>query len=217
MSLSPRNEWIVVGALIVYIAFVPSFPFVQDILGSSIGKAIGLASVIYVWKMISEPIALLLLVAILRSGAIREYADDASMKPTAPALACNCEAGFEMDEKTMMCKKGNETKASICCQETEEWDVEANRCILKGGDPAPSGPPASLGVGGGISSTPEEVTPPTTSGATPPASSGAGGPPGGTTPSAAAQMSAMADLKEGPKVEKFSPYEKPSNGGFSLL
>jgi hypothetical protein len=191
MSLSQRNEWIVVCVLILYIAFVPSFPFVQDMLGSSVGKAVGLAAVIYVWKTVSEPVAILLLVAILRSGAIREYADDPSMKPVSSDPPGNCEAGYEPDLKTMMCKKGNETKAMIICQPSEEWDPATSRCKPKGGDKPPPVPPMGSG--------------------------GAGGPAGGTTPSAAAQMSAMADLKADPTVEKFSPYEKPSNGGFSPL
>ncbi len=118
MSLSQRNEWIAVGAMILYIAFVPTIPMVRDFLGSPVGKAVGLAAIVYVWKFVSEPVSLLLIVALLRSGAIREFADDPSMKP---AVTQHCEAGYELT-KDKKCKKGDETRAPIECTASQEWD-----------------------------------------------------------------------------------------------
>jgi len=141
MSLSQRNEWIAVGALILYIAFVPTFPAVRDFLGSALGKVVGLAAIVYAWKFVSEPVAILLVVAMLRAGAIREFADDPSMKPD---VSQHCEAGYELT-KDKKCKKGDETKAPIECTASQEWDG-VGKCKDKaaepktgGGAPGPSG------------------------------------------------------------------------------
>jgi hypothetical protein len=66
MLLSSRNEWIAIAALIAYIAFVPPFQAVRDILATSVGKAAALAGIVYVYKYVSCPVALLLLVAYVR-------------------------------------------------------------------------------------------------------------------------------------------------------
>ena len=66
MRLSSRNEWILVAILIAYIAFVPPFQTVRDILATSVGKAAALAGIVYVYKFVSCPAALLLLVAYVR-------------------------------------------------------------------------------------------------------------------------------------------------------
>ena len=142
MSLSQRNEWIAVGALILYIAFVPTLPAVRDFLGSALGKVAGLAAIVYTWKYVSEPVAILLVVALLRAGAIREFADDASMKPD---VTQHCEAGYELT-KDKKCKKGDETKAPIECTASQEWDG-VSKCKEKvvetksegGGAPGPAG------------------------------------------------------------------------------
>lgn len=198
MSLSPRNEWIVVGVLILYIAFIPCPGFMTDFFSSAIGKMVALGIVVYVMKYLSVPVGLLVFIALDRKGAIREYADDPSMAEPLPD--CHCEAGYDMDPKTMICTKGSDTKAPTCCQPTEEWDAAASQCKAKVVVTPPGAMPQSP--------EPDESKP---------TGSGAGGPPGGTTPSAAAQMSAMADLKADPVVENFSPYEKSSTCGFSPL
>ena len=139
MSLSQRNEWIAVGVLILYLAFVPTIPVVRDFLGSGIGKAVGLAAIVYVWKSVSEPVAILLVVALLRSGAIREFADDPSIKPD---ITQHCESGYELVDKK--CKKGDETRAPIECTSSQEWDG-VSKCKekpppeLKSSMPGPEG------------------------------------------------------------------------------
>lgn len=139
MSLSQRNEWIAVGALILYIAFVPTIPAVRDFLGSALGKVAGLAAIVYVWKYVSEPVAILLVVVLLRAGAIREFADDASMKPD---VTQHCEMGWELT-KDKKCKKGTETKSPIECTSSQEWDG-IGKCVDKAapkseGAPGPDG------------------------------------------------------------------------------
>ena len=65
--LSSRNEMIAVGALILYLAFVPGLQVVREILSTSVGKAVALAGIIYVHKYVSCSLALLLVVGYLRS------------------------------------------------------------------------------------------------------------------------------------------------------
>jgi hypothetical protein len=80
--LSSRNEWIAVGVLIVYLAFIPSLQIVRELLSTPIGKAAALAAIVYVHKYVSCPVALLLVIAYLRcSRSIREMLEN---PPTAP-------------------------------------------------------------------------------------------------------------------------------------
>lgn len=194
MRLSQRNEWIAVGVLIVYIAFVPTLPLVRDLLSGAIGKAVGLAAIVYTWKFISEPVALMLLVAIWRAGGIKEGADDPSMKPT--GTDCHCEAGFELDSVTKQCKKGNEMKPSVCCGTLEKWDDATKKCEQKKpATPPPTAMPPTMPT------IPEM-----------PKGSGAGGPDGGSTGAAAAMAALNATPSPPSGPEKFSPYEKEESG-----
>jgi len=80
--LSSRNEWIVVGVLIVYLAFIPSLQIVRDMLSTSIGKAVALAAIVYVYKYVSCSAALLLVIAYVRcSRSVREMLEN---PPTVP-------------------------------------------------------------------------------------------------------------------------------------
>lgn len=64
--LSSRNELIVVGLLIFYIAFIPSLQMVREILATPVGKAAALAGIVYVYKYVSCSAALLLIIIYLR-------------------------------------------------------------------------------------------------------------------------------------------------------
>lgn len=175
--LSGRNEWIAIGALIAYIAFIPCPYAMKEFFGTAVGKTLALGAVVYVWKYVSEPVALLVLVAFLRSGAIREFADDPSMIPmTATDSEFNCPSEFLFDTSSKQCKKGSEMKLPNCSDPAKTWNLERGVCVSK-----------------------SESTP------TPPASSGAGGPAGGSTGSAAA-MAAMDAEMPSAGVEKFTPY-----------
>ena len=84
--LSSRNEWIVVGVLIVYLAFIPSLQMVRDILSTSVGKAAALAAIVYVHKYVSCPVALLLVIAYVRcSRSFREMLENPAIPMPPPA------------------------------------------------------------------------------------------------------------------------------------
>ena len=74
--LSSRNEWILVGALIFYLAFIPSLEMVRELLATPIGKAAALAAIVYVYKYVSCSAALLLVIAYVRCArSTREMFD----------------------------------------------------------------------------------------------------------------------------------------------
>lgn len=74
MRVTQTQEWILVAALIAYIAFTPGFDVVRSFLSTSVGKALGLAAIVYVWKCVSPVVALLLVVSFVRcsGGLMRE-------------------------------------------------------------------------------------------------------------------------------------------------
>jgi len=98
MRLSQRNEWIAIGALIAYISLVPCPYAMKEFFSSAIGKIVALGTVVFVWKYVSELVAVLVLVSFLRSGAVREYLDAST--PTMPS----CPPGQMMDTATNKCK-----------------------------------------------------------------------------------------------------------------
>ena len=95
MRLSQQNEWIAIGALIAYISLVPCPYAMKEFFSSAVGKIVALSAVVFVWKYVSELLAVLVLVAFLRSGAVREYLDNPT--PT-------CGVGQTMDSATGKCK-----------------------------------------------------------------------------------------------------------------
>ena len=182
MMLSGRNEWIAIALLIVYIAFVPCPYAMKEFFGTPIGKVVALGAVVYAWKYVSMPVSILLLVAFLRSGAIREYLDETGLTPGSvptPSTAANdykCPDEFTYIAEKMMCMKGNESKAPECTDSSMMWDSTVGKCISK----SPSNPEPS---------------------------SGAGGPAGGSTPGAMAAKNEIANTMPPPTVsEPFTPY-----------
>lgn len=196
MMLTGRNEWIAIGALILYIAFVPCPYQMKEFFASSIGKVIALGTVIYVWKYVSVPVAVLLLVAFLRSGAMREYLDETGMTPpSAPTSVTSandftCPTDYTYVAEKMMCMKGNESKNPNCTDSSMMWDSMVGKCVSK---PSTSGGP-----------------PPTTSG---------GGPAGGTSPGSMAAMNEMANSTPPPMTttESFTPYGGKKTDVFAPL
>lgn len=120
MKLTGKQEWFVIAALILYIAFVPGIPAVRDLLSTPIGKAVGLGAVVWVWKTVSKPVALLLLVVVLRAGALREGMEN-------PAPEMHCPAPFTLQGD--MCKddKGNPGPAPAVCVGGQTWD--GSKCV----------------------------------------------------------------------------------------
>lgn len=123
MRLSQRNEWIVLGALIAYIALVPCPYAMKEFFSSAIGKMLALGTVVFVWKYVSEVVAVLLLVAFLRSGAVREYLEN----PTPM-----CGVGQTMDSTTGKCKDMPATPTS---------SAPSSQVVLTAPPPTSTGPP----------------------------------------------------------------------------
>lgn len=182
MMLTGRNEWIAITLLILYIAFVPCPYAVKEFFATPIGKVVALGAVVYAWKFVSCPVAILLLVAFLRSGAIREYLDATGLTPPSVPVATNAANEYKCpDEYTYvtekkMCMKGNDAKVPECADMSMMWNADVGKCISK----TPSNPEPS---------------------------SGAGGPAGGSTPGAMAAKNELANTMPPPTVtESFTPY-----------
>ena len=106
MRLPQNTEYAIVGALIVYTVFLPSFPIVRQLLSSSVGVAAGIALVYWVAKTVSVPLALVVLVAVIRSSSavIREHMD-----------CTECPEGYTFDSASKMCsKEGSASLPPIC-------------------------------------------------------------------------------------------------------
>lgn len=189
--LSARNEWIVIGVLLVVIAFVPCPVALKEFYGTPIGKAAVVGAVVYAWKYVSQLVAVLLILMVLRGSSIREFLDEAGMTPpSAPSPGAGefkCPDEFLYIAEKKMCMKGNESKAPECEDKSTMWDSEVGACISKN-------PPST-----------------TTS---------AGGPVGGTTPGAAAAQNEVANAMAStsvppPTVESFTPYGGKATGDFA--
>jgi len=114
MRLSQNTEWDVVGALIVYSVFMPSFAVVRQLLSSSVGVALGIALVYWVAKTVSVPLALVVLVAVVRSSSavLREHMD-----------CTECPPDYTYDEKSKMCKKDGAPDVPPSCAAPKGTDT----------------------------------------------------------------------------------------------
>jgi hypothetical protein len=109
--LSSRNELILVGVLIFYLAFIPSLQMVRDILATSVGKAVALAAIVYVYKYVSCSAALLLVIAYVRcSKTSREMftTPTTTVQPTV-----TCPDGYAYDSVSKECKPSSSMSGSI--------------------------------------------------------------------------------------------------------
>jgi hypothetical protein len=107
MRISLNTEYAIVGALIVYTVFLPSIPIVRQLLSSSVGVAAGIALVYWVAKTVSIPLALVVLVAVIRSSSaiLREHMTDCT----------DCPAEYTYDDAKKMCtKEGAAALPPIC-------------------------------------------------------------------------------------------------------
>lgn len=193
--LSARNEWIAIGVLLVIIAFVPCPMALKEFYGTPIGKAAVVAAVVYTWKYVSQIVAVLLILMVLRGSSIREFLDEAGMTPpSAPSPGAGefkCPDEFVYVAERKMCMKGNESMPPECQDSSMMWDSEEGACISK----SPSTPPPSTDMPNG-------------------------GPMGGTTPGAAAAQNEMANAMAttsvtSPTVESFTPYGGKAMGDFA--
>lgn len=133
MMLTGQKEWIAIAALILFIAFVPTPYPLRQLLGSPVGKALALAAVVYAWKFVSCPVAILLLVVALRSGAMREYLEPTTgvTPPSSESNNFKCPSEFVYNAGTKMCTKGTENKPPECNDASMMWDASAGKCITK--------------------------------------------------------------------------------------
>lgn len=147
MLLSGRNEWIAVAALIAWVSLVPCPYAMKEFFSSVLGKIVALGAVVYAWKYISQLVSILLLVAFLRSGAIREFLDESGMSapPGESEYKCPNEFMYVSDKK--MCAKGTEVRAPECNDTSMMWDSSKGSCVPKSPTPPPSS--SSAGPTGG--------------------------------------------------------------------
>lgn len=128
--LTGQKEWIVVGALALYIAFVPTPAVLKDLFSSPVGKLLAVAAGVYLWKNVSQIVAVLVLVAFLRSGALREYLDpETGVTPsTSTDNNFKCPDEFIYDAGKKMCTKGTETKSPECTDAGATWSSASGKC-----------------------------------------------------------------------------------------
>jgi hypothetical protein len=103
----------------------------KEFFATPIGKAIALGAVVYAWKYVSAPVAILLLVAFMRSGAIREYLDESGMTETSTANNYKCPDGFTYSVEKKMCTKGDETREPECTDSTMMWNSGEGKCVAR--------------------------------------------------------------------------------------
>lgn len=175
MKLTANTEWVLIGALIAYIAFTPGLPAVRDLLSSGMGKALALGLVVYVWKFVSQPVAILLVVALLRCMGVRE------------GFVGGCPAGYTQtgSGESMTCKnQTGMTAPPVVCAPGQTWDATTFACtassaaapaVPPGATPGPTGaPPTTTPTSPtGMTGTAPSMMPPTTEGFQP--NSGKGG------------------------------------------
>lgn len=150
MMLTGRNEWIAIAALILYIAFVPCPYEMKQFFASPIGKVVALGTVVYVWKYVSCPVAILLLVAFLRSGSLREYLEaETGVTPPAMSTDYKCPDEFMYSADKKMCTKGTETATPMCNDATMTWDATEGKC--KSSTTSSNGGPAGGTTPGAVS------------------------------------------------------------------
>ena len=109
--LSSRNELIVVGVLIFYLAFIPSLQMVRDVLSTSVGKAAALAAIVYVHKYISCPVALLLVIAYVRCSRTSREMFTTPTTTVQPKITCP--NGYAYDSVLKECRPTSSMSGSV--------------------------------------------------------------------------------------------------------
>ena len=109
--LSKRNELIALGALVLYLAFVPSVQVVRDFLSTGVGKAAALAAIIYVHKYVSCSVALLLVVAYVRCASTSWEGFTTPTATVQPTVSCP--DGYAYDAIAKECKAASAVSGSV--------------------------------------------------------------------------------------------------------
>lgn len=140
MRLVGTQEWIVIGVLIAYLAFTPGFPMVRQFLSTGLGKAIGLAAIVAVWKYGSHPVALLLLVNFVRCSGMREYLENPT--PGAAGAAppnTHCPENYSFDNGQCKNKTTGQSIPATVCLPGQTWD--GTKCAGSSAAAAPTPAP----------------------------------------------------------------------------
>jgi len=145
MKLTGTKEWIAIGILVALIAFGGSLSPVRQLVGSPIGKALALGAVVFVWKTVSKPVALLLLVLVLKTGPFRESMTGGP----------NCPTGSQLQSDKTTCKDPStgKTTPAILCVEGQIWNQTASKCEGASVADAPTG-----GIAPNVLTTPTGTT-----------------------------------------------------------
>ncbi len=144
MRISQKTEWILIAALIAYIAFTPGLAVVRQLLSTNVGKAVGLAAVVAVWKHVSPIVALLLTVSLVRCASMREYMENGSTAPptaSGPPPNTYCPDNHSFDNGQCKNTTTGQTIPATVCLTGQTWD--GVKCV-GGSTPTPSTPPPAM-------------------------------------------------------------------------
>lgn len=134
MRISQRNEYILLAVLIVALATSTGASTLRGLLGTTLGRIIGLGAIIYVWKKISAPASLILLVMYVRYANIVEGMENNQSETTIETKKCTCESGFTWDTKTSTCTNSEgaiKPPTSCECKKDQMWDASKTQCVDK--------------------------------------------------------------------------------------
>lgn len=194
-------ELAILGGLILFMSFTSGFGPVRAFLSTSVGRAIGLGVVVYVFKYVSPAIGLLLAIHIARCSRMVEGVDETLAEPTE---MCECDPDFTYNSGSKMCEKiGAQPKkpAKCTCITGETWDDVEKKCKTK---PVTSAPPTALPESMPASGGADVAAVAAQGAALPPSSV-----PETTGSAAAATMASTPTSTPPPTAEKFSPMDSP--------
>jgi hypothetical protein len=144
MRISQNTEWALIAALVLYLAFTPGFPVVRQLLSTDLGKALGLAAIVAVWKYVSPVVALLLTVNFVRCARMREYMENPTATPPVeptPGAPPNtyCPENYTYEDGQCRNIINGQTTAASVCLTGQTWD--GNKCV--GSTAPPAAPPTT--------------------------------------------------------------------------
>ena len=122
--LSARNEMIVVGLLIVYLAFIPGLAVIRQILSNPVGKALALAGIVYVYQKVSCSVALLLLVGYMRCSTSSWEGFTTPTTTVQPTITCP--DGYAYDSVSKECKPTSSMSGSVPPESTPSSSMGAS-------------------------------------------------------------------------------------------
>jgi hypothetical protein len=140
--MKSRQEWIVIAALIAYLAFTPGFQMVRDILAHPIGRAAALVGIVYVWKRVSAIVAVLLVIGYMRCAKTSMWEGFET-----PTVTCTCETGFTYNPATNQCanEKGQVKDPVACtCPSGYAYDSIKKECVQASQMSEPTPPPMPM-------------------------------------------------------------------------